>query len=145
VVQLGQDPFVLAGRAGQETAMPLDQLLAHHHVAVPDPTTAASFDGAALLRAAAPAFDAGDIIGVADTPGVAAEIRADASTLGVLEATGAREPGLNVLARLPAPPEPIAAVLVTNGQSRNAAGLLAAIAGPEGSAVLHAYGMEARP
>ena len=145
VVQLGQDPFVLAGRAGGAGAAPFDQALAHHRVAVPDATSAASFDGAALLRVAAPSFDAGSIIGVADTPDVAAEIRSDASVVGVLEATAAHQPGLAALATLPVPAEPVAAALVTNGQSHNAAALLAAFATPEGRAVLQAYGMEARP
>jgi ABC-type molybdate transport system substrate-binding protein len=134
VAALGRDPFVLIAAAASsgETAATV----------LPDPTTAASFDGRAVLQAAMPPVSPARVIGVSDTPEVAAMVRGDAGLAGLVHATEAHAAGLRVAAPVPAPPTPMSGGLVVNGQSANAAALLDFISGPEGTAVLHAAGME---
>jgi len=143
VIALGRDPFVLIGKAG--VALPpgasAAQLVAGHGTVLPDPTTAASFDGAAILHASL-SGDAPQEIGVADTPTVVARVREDGRLLGLVHQTEAQEPGISQAARLDAPATPIDGALVSLGQSRNAAALLAFIAGPDGAAMLRSAGLE---
>lgn len=131
---LGQDPFVLIARDGPAQPAPSATVL-------PDPTTAASFDGRAVLQAASPPLSPAHVIGVSDTPEVAAMVRAEGNW-GLVHVTEAHAPGLRVAETVNAPPTPMSGALVSNGQSANSAALLAFIAGAEGSAVLRAAGME---
>jgi ABC-type molybdate transport system substrate-binding protein len=141
VVALGFDPYVLVRPAD---AQPAAMLVATRPVVLTDATTAASFDGAAVLQAALPGSHPARVIGVADTPSVIATLRGDGDVLGVVQQTEARAPGIGLVATLAGPPAPMAAALVTQGQSRDAAGLLDFIAGPDGRAMLDAAGMEPR-
>jgi len=138
VTPLGGDPFVLIAGDGQAPAAPSATVL-------PDPTTAASFDGRAVLAEATPPLAPARLIGVSDTPEVAAMVRNDAGLVGLVHATEAHAAGLRVRATLNAPPTPMSGGLVANGQSANSAALLAFITSAEGAAVLHAAGMEPRP
>lgn len=137
VAPLGRDPFVLIARDG---AVPPPASA----TALPDPTTAASFDGRAVLLTATPPVSPARVIGVSDTPDVAAAVRSD-GILGLVHVTEAHAPGLRVAATLNAPPTPMSGGLVINGQSANAAAFLTFIAGPEGAAILRAAGMEPNP
>jgi ABC-type molybdate transport system substrate-binding protein len=145
IVALGDDAFVLI--ASKNATLPpgttAAQLLATHVTILPDATPAASFDGAAVLRAAFPAasFKA---MGVADTPTVIALTGGDQSTLGLVNRTEADGPGIGQAAPIPAAPVALAGALVSNGQSRNAAALLAFIAGPQGRAILQSAGVEVK-
>jgi len=134
---LGRDPFVLIARAGEAPAAPSATVL-------PDPTTAASFDGRAVLQTATPPVSPARIIGVSDTPEVAAMVR-NGGFLGLVHATEAHAPGLRLAEAVGAPPTPMSGALVANGQSANAAALLAFIASDQGAAVLRAAGMEPGP
>jgi ABC-type molybdate transport system substrate-binding protein len=138
VASLGLDPFVLIAEQGAAPGAPGATVL-------PDQTTAASFDGRAVLQAAVPPLPPAKIIGVSDTPEVSAMVRTDAGLLGLVHATEAHAPGLRVAAVVPVPPTPMSVGLVSLGQSANAGALLAFIVGAEGAAVLHAAGMEPRP
>jgi hypothetical protein len=137
VAALGGDPFVLIVRDGPAPAASTATVL-------PDPTTAASFDGRAVLQAATPQVLPARIIGVSDTPEVTAMVRND-RILGLVHATEAHAPGLHVAEAVGAPPTPISGALVANGQSANAAALLAFIGSAQGAAVLRAAGMEPQP
>ena len=166
IVTLGADGFVLIGQAGARRpagATPA-QLVAAHTIVLPDPTSAGSFDGAAVLRASLPAGAAPAngpaaqeplrIIGVANTPTVIALVRADATLLGVVNNTEAGRAeagrddmgraGIETAATLPAAAIAIDGALLSNGQSRNAAALLAFIAGAQGRTVLDAAGLEVK-
>ncbi len=138
LAELGRDPFVLIAAAGASAGEAGATVL-------PDPTTAASFDGRAVLAAATPPMSPARVIGVSDTPEVAAMVRGDATLLGLVHATEAGAAGLRVAGAVAAPPTPMSGGLVVNGQSANAGALLAFIAGPEGARVLRAAGMEPRP
>jgi ABC-type molybdate transport system substrate-binding protein len=179
IVSLGADGFVLISQAGARvpTGATPAQLVAAHTIVLPDPTSAGSFDGAAVLRASLtagassanrpladgarandpPATETPRIMGVADTPTVIALVQNDATLLGVVNRTevGRTEvgrgevgrgefgrAGIETAAALPAAAIGIDGALLSNGQSRNAAALLAFIAGPRGRAVLGASGLE---
>jgi ABC-type molybdate transport system substrate-binding protein len=145
---LGNNPYLLIGHASIEAAPPggLPALLAAHKTALPDPTTAASFDGAAILHESAPGIAAPRTAGFADTPDVIDAVRGDAGLIGLVQQTEARDPALkntlHEVARLNAKPVLIMGGLVTLGQSGNAANLLAFLAGTKGQAILHASGLE---
>ncbi len=144
VVALGANPYVLITRAGS-AAPPGESaqtLLAEHALVLPDPTTAASFDGMSVLHAASPPLLPARVLGVDDTPGVATLVRGDGSLIGLVHRTEAQGRGIALAATLNAPPAPTAGALVTQGQSVNAAALLAFIAGPVGGTILHAAGLE---
>ena len=143
IVALGADPFVLIAKEGavQAGSRPAE-LIAAHKTALPDPTTAASFDGAAVLHTALPDAASAWLVGVADTPTVIALVSKDHSLLGLVNRTEVERSGIMLAASLSAPPVAIEAALVSNGQSRNAAALLAFIAGPEGRAILNRAGLE---
>jgi ABC-type molybdate transport system substrate-binding protein len=147
VVKLGQDPFVLIAKAG--AAVPrnagVKQLVTAYPTVLPDPTTAASFDGAAVLQQDMQGAPAPHVIGVSDTPSVIARVRGDGTVIGLVHRTEAVAPGIAEEAVLAAAPTPVSGALVTNGQSANAARLLAYIAGPDGEAVLRKAGLEAMP
>jgi ABC-type molybdate transport system substrate-binding protein len=142
VVGLGRDALVLIARA--DAPLPQDagvsQLLGNHVVVLPDPTTAASFDGASVLRQVsdAPAQQ----IGVSDTPTVLAVVRENGRVLGLVYQTEVPPAWARVAATLPAAPTQMAGALVTLGQSGNAGRLLAYIAGKQGEAVLRQAGLE---
>ena len=142
MVALGQDAFVLVAsrRAALSPVADAARLAATRATVLPDPTTAASFDGRAMLRAAVPTPSA--TIGVADTADVIAAVRDDPRLLGLVNRSEADVPGVGVVAALATPPAAIAAALVTNGQSGQAAPLLAFIAAPSGAAILHAGGLQ---
>ena len=146
VVVLGQDPYVLVGKAGG--AQPADataaQLVTARRTVLPDPTTAASFDGGAVLRAALPGASPAGEIGVADTPTVIDTVRRNAGLLGLVQQTEAHGAGVAQVAVLNVPASVISGGLVTNGQSANAAALLAFLTGPEAQAALRKAGLEAR-
>ena len=144
IVTLGTDGFVLIRQAGASVpsgATPA-QLVAAHTTVVPDPTSAGSFDGAAVLREAVPADAAPRIMGVADTPTVIARVQADATLLGVVNNTAPKHARIETAAALPAAAIAIDGALLSNGQSRNAAALLAFIASTQGRATLGAAGLE---
>ncbi len=143
LVALGTDPFVLIARrdANLRTGETASGLAASHPIVLPDPTTAASFDGAAILRAALPALPNPPTIGVADTPTVIARVRQDPGVIGLVNRSEADGPGIEAEADLAAPPTPIEAGLVTAGQSADAPALLAFLAGPSGQAILRAAGL----
>ncbi len=144
VVKLGSDPYVLIGEAGQ--ALPPEtsasQLVATHPTVLPDPTTASSFDGTAILHTALPAAAPANLIGVADTVTVVETVRTDAKLVGLVAKTEARSPGVHQLAVLDVPPSIVKAGLVAKGQSANAASFLAFLAGPAGKAELASAGLE---
>jgi ABC-type molybdate transport system substrate-binding protein len=146
VVGLGSDPFVLIVKAG--TALPqgtgVKQLVATYPTVLPDPTTAASFDGAAVLRQDSQGATAARLVGVSDTPTVIARVREDGGLIGLVHRTEASAPGIAQAAALQSVPTQISGALVTNGQSANAARLLAYIAGPGGEATLRKAGLEAQ-
>ncbi len=137
VAALGRDPFVLIARDGPAPAASTATVL-------PDPTTAASFDGRAVLHAATPPVSPAQIIGVSDTPEVATMVRED-GLVGLVHATEAHASGLHVAEAVGAPPTPMSGALVALGQSANAAALLAFIGSAQGAAVLRAAGMEPQP
>ncbi len=145
VIRLGQDPYVLIGKIGAFPPQPAPNLVSAHVTVVPDPTTAASFDGAAILRASLPAGASPREIGVSDTPTVIDMVRANGTLLGLVNRTEAHGSGIAEAASLPAPPTPISAALVTQGQSGNEAALLAFIAGPIGTTILRNAGLEVTP
>jgi ABC-type molybdate transport system substrate-binding protein len=147
VVPIGQDPFVLIRQAGG--ALPagagVKQLLSTYPTVLPDPTTAASFDGATVLQAEPQAGPPGRTIGVSDTPTVVARVRAEPNLLGLVYQTESSERGVAKAATLDVPPTKMSGALVTLGQSANAARFLAYIAGPAGQATLRASGLEPTP
>ena len=143
IVALGTDPFVLVGKAGVPMppgATPV-QLVAAHATVLPDPTSAASFDGAALLHAALPDAKSPRTIGVADTTTVMALVGQDEALLGLVNRTEAGGAGISQAASLQVPAVAIAGAVLGNGQSRNEAALLAFIAGPQGRAILSRAGL----
>ena len=142
IVALGSDPFVLVAsdRAVLPPGADAAQLTATRPTVLPDPTTAASFDGRAVLKTSVPAKPA--TIGVADTPAVIAAIRNNPALLGLVNRSEARAPGIAIAAPLAAPPAAMQAALVAAGQSAQAASLLAFIAAPDGARVLHAGGLQ---
>jgi ABC-type molybdate transport system substrate-binding protein len=145
MVELGQDPFVIVGGAGVIASGDARQLVASHPTILPDPTTAASFAGAEILHAALPDTKPQREIGVADTPTVLATVKQDGNVIGLVNASEAHGPGIAASASLAVAPTHIQGALVANGQSANAAALLAFMAGPQGKAILHAAGLEAMP
>jgi ABC-type molybdate transport system substrate-binding protein len=142
IAALGQNPFVLIrnATAPSPAGASLTQLLATHPTVLPDPTTAASFDGASVLREAQ--AQPASIIGVSDTPTVIAEVRANAALLGLVHQTEASAPGIAKAAALPAAPTAYSAALVTLGQSGNAQGFLAYLTGPQGRQALRKAGLD---
>jgi ABC-type molybdate transport system substrate-binding protein len=145
VVTLGQDGFALIGKAGAMAAGDAAQLVTSHATVLPDPTSAASFDGAAILHAALPGVSQPREIGVSDTPAVTAAVRGDGRLIGLVHRTEADGPGLVRAAALSAPATVMEGALVTNGQSANAGKLLDFIAGSEGKAMLRQSGLETAP
>ena len=143
IVKLGTDGFVLISRA--DGALPAGataaQLIASHRVALPDPTTAGSFDGAGVLHASVPDSRDARLVGVADTPGVLALVHGDAGLLGLVNRTETAGAGISEVAVLPGAGVAISGALLSNGQSRNAAALLAFIAGPQGRVILGRAGL----
>jgi ABC-type molybdate transport system substrate-binding protein len=146
IVALGGNPYILVSQtdAAIPTGQTPAQLVAQHAVVLPDATTASTIDGAQVLRAALQT-NAPHVLGVADTPTVIALVEGDRTLLGLVNKTEAGAPGVHEVAQLSTPPVPNSGGLVVNGQSRNAAALLAFIAGPEGRAVLTSAGLETRP
>ena len=144
VVTLGNDPFVLVAKAGADlpAGAGAAQLVAAYTTVLPDPTTAATFDGAAVLHAALPAVSTPATVGVSDTPVVLANVRADGKLLGLVHQTEAASSGVTQVAKLAATPTVTEGALVTNGQSANAAAFLAFIDGPAGLAGLRSAGLE---
>jgi ABC-type molybdate transport system substrate-binding protein len=147
VVALGKDPFVLVGRQGGAwiAGTGVGQLLATYPTVLPDPTTAASFDGPSVLHQDADAQAPVAEIGVSDTPTVIARVREDAKLIGLVYQTEATETGIAKAATLRAAPTVMSGALVTNGQSGNAERFLSYIAGAPGLAVLRKAGLEANP
>ncbi len=143
MVALGTDPYVLITKAdGASPGAAASALVAQHDVVLPDPTTAADFDGASVLRAATPPLSPAHVLGVDNTPEVASLVRGNGSLVGLVHRTEAQGRGVALAATLNTPPTPTAGALVTQGQSVNAAALLAFIAGPDGKAILQAAGLE---
>ncbi len=144
IVALGADPFVLIGKAGAaiRPGAAIAQFIAAHAIVLPDPTSAASFDGPAVLHAALPDAVLPRIVGVADTPTVVALVGGDDALLGLVNRSEAGQPGIVQAASLAVPPVQIDGALLSNGQSRNAAALLAFIAGAQGRAILAGAGLE---
>jgi ABC-type molybdate transport system substrate-binding protein len=144
IAGLGDDPFVLIRKSGSNGAAETTaaQLVSTHATVLPDPTTAASFDGAAVLRKSLPATNFLRLIGVANTPTVIAVVRGDGQLLGVVNRTEAGSAGVTEAASLAAAATPISGALATNGQSRNAGDFLKFIAGPKGRAILKSAGLE---
>jgi len=142
LVALGKDAFVLVARA--DAALPegagVAQLLATYAVVLPDPTTAASFDGASVLRERGPA--PAQQIGVSDTPTVLAAVHDTGRVLGLVYQTEVPPAWARVASRLPASPTQMQGALVAMGQSPNAARLMAYIAGPRGTDVLRQAGLD---
>ncbi len=145
-VMLGSDPFVLIGNAAASSSSHLtpEQSIATHPTVLPDATTAASFDGAAVLHASFPNLASSRIAGVADTPTVIVQVASDPALVGIVNRTEARARGVAEIGGLSAAPTIVSGALVGNGQSRNAAALLAFIAGPESRAILQTYGFEVK-
>ena len=147
IVALGDNPYVLVSGTyaqippGQSAA----QLVSGHVVALPDATTASAFDGAMVLHAALQTVVAPHVVGVADTPTVITLVQGDKTLLGLVNKTEVGDQGVQEVAQLSVPPVPNSGALVGNGQSRNAAALLAFIDGPEGRAVLKSAGLETTP
>jgi len=146
VTAIGHDPYVLIGQSAIAAPLAADlrPLVTTHDIAIPDSTTAAGFDGQAVLHEAAPGEYPPRITGFADTPDIIEAVRNTTNLVGLVHQTEAiaQTGGLHLVARLDVPPEPIAGGLVTLGQSANAAALLAFMAGPEGQATLHQAGLE---
>lgn len=141
LVALGNDPFVLIGKTGSVEKASAMQLIASHKTVLPDATTAGSFDGVTVLHAALPDAAAPSTIGVADTPDVISIVGHDAAVIGLVHRTEVAGTRVHEVADLPIAPTPTSGALVTLGQSGNAAPLLAFIAGPEGTAILHQAGI----
>jgi ABC-type molybdate transport system substrate-binding protein len=144
VTALGKDPFVLIGRqaAAWHAGDGVAHLVATYPTVLPDPTTAASFDGAAVLHQDTEAQAPLREIGVSDTPTVIARVREDGKLLGLVHQTEATAPGVTKAATLHVAPTDMSGALVTNGQSGFAEKLLAYIAGPTGQAALRKAGLE---
>jgi ABC-type molybdate transport system substrate-binding protein len=142
VAALGADPYVLveaAGAAPEPAAAALGRL----HAVATDPTSAADFDGMALLASlmagGAPKMPP---IGVAETTDVVAAVAAQAGLVGLVRASDASGAGgVSIVATLPLS-APIAAGLTKNGQSGRAGEFLRFVTSPRGDAVLHAGGIE---
>jgi ABC-type molybdate transport system substrate-binding protein len=147
VVVLGRDPFVLIAKAGASVphGASVKQLAAAYPTVLPDPTTAASFDGAAVLQQDMQGGSPAHLIGVSDTPDVIARVSEDGGLIGLVHQTEAAGPGIIQAATLQSEPTRISGGLVTNGQSANAARFLDYIAGPAGEATLRKAGLEAAP
>ena len=139
-ITIGGDAYVLIARADAvlSPAGAVAVLLATHPTVVTDPTTAASFDGRAILATVSHTIP----LGVADTPIVVASVRADPRLLGLVRRTEASSDGVHEVAALSIPATPIAAALVTQNQSTQAANLLAFIASPEARPMLHDAGLD---
>ena len=144
IIPLGRDPYVLIAKSG--AVLPpgagAGDLVAARATVLPDPTTAATFDGAAVLHEALPAVAAPAPIGVYDTPAVLVRVRADDQVLGLVHQTEAGSPGVTQVAKLAAAPTVTEGALVTMGQSANAAGFLAFLNAPASQATLRSAGLE---
>ena len=145
VTQVGRNPYVLVARS--DAAWPRTDaatLLTGHETVLTDPTTAAEFDGAAIVHASVPQGVTRSI-GVADTTTVLARVRQDGALLGVVQQTQAAAPLIHKVSDLSAPAEVLAGAIVTQGQSGNGAALLQFIAGQDGQAILRQAGLETGP
>jgi ABC-type molybdate transport system substrate-binding protein len=144
VIALGKNPFVLIRKQGaaDPAATGLAHLVATYPTILPDPTTAASFDGDAVLHQDAEVHAPVKEIGVSDTPTVLARVREDGNLLGLVHQTEATQPGITKAATLQVAPTFMSGALVTNGQSGNAERFLAYIAGAPGQATLRKAGLE---
>ncbi len=145
VITLGRDPYVLIAKTGVDIppGASAADLVATHVILVTDPTTAASFDGAAVLQAALPSVRPPRLVGVHNTQAVIVGVRDNAHFLGVVSATEAQAAGIARAGALSAAPPLISGARVTLGQSANAASLLDFIAGEQGKAILQSTGLEA--
>jgi ABC-type molybdate transport system substrate-binding protein len=142
-LDLGADPYVLAAAAPTQTGT-LAHLLASNTIVVSDPTSAASFDGRALLASldASPAHT----IGAADTPQITYAVEHAPGRLGLLPLTSVRaSPSLAVASALKLPPARIAAAATIHGQSPSTADFLAFLQTPSARAALTAAGLEPPP
>jgi ABC-type molybdate transport system substrate-binding protein len=144
VVALGTDPFVLVAKAALPPAA-APALLASHSVTLPDPTTAASFNGPDVLQAAAAGAPLPPTRGVSDSPDVVADVQAGDADIGLVTLADARLAGLPVVARLNVAPLAVKAALVTLRQSRNAAALIAYAQSGAGQERLRNTGLETAP
>ena len=144
IVALGDNPYVLVSETHAQIppGQTASQLVTGHVVVLTDATTASTIDGAQVLHAALQTEAAPHVVGVADTPTVITLVEGDKTMLGLVNKTEADGQGVHEVAQLAAPPVPNSGALVGNGQSRNAAALLAFIDGPEGRAVLKSAGLE---
>ena len=143
VVVLGKDAFVLAGgHAVKGEGRDAAALLPAFDTVVPDATTAASFDGISVLRTALPDVAARHFVGVADVGEVLQKVEDNPGLLGLVHNTDLEGTNLIAVAAVPGPPATMSAALVTQGQSGNAAALLAFMTGPVGQAALRASGLE---
>jgi Bacterial extracellular solute-binding protein len=146
MVPLGGDPFILAGRpAPGDASHDVATLAASHTVILTDPTTAASFDGHAILSAALGQHPAPQQAGVPDTPYVLAGLRDDGDAIGLVTRTDTHGAGIFELARLNVPPMQISGAVVTLRQSVNSPQILAFIAGPQGAAIRGDSGLDVIP
>ena len=145
VTTLGTDPYVLIGPRGMADA-PLAEVLARRRVVVTDPTSAASFDGQAVLAAiAGKARLAAAPIGVATGPELLDAVARGPDLVGLARASAVFGTRLvRVVAAIPAtlaPPVAMAGGLTKNGQSDKAATFLH-FAASDGLRVLRQAGME---
>jgi ABC-type molybdate transport system substrate-binding protein len=139
-LDLGADPYVLAAPAAA-TPGPLPHLLVSQTIVVTDPTSAASFDGQALLAGLSP--HPTHSIGAADTPEIVYAVEHTPNRLGLLPLTSVRATNLlTVAAALPFAPMPIQAAATTHGQSPSTAGFLAFLQSPAAQSVLREAGLE---
>ena len=144
IVTFGRDPYVLVAKSGLVLLAGADaaQLVAGRATVLPDPTTAATFDGASVLHEALPWVEAPASIGVSDTPAVLVRVRGDDQLLGLVHQTEAGSPGVMQVAKLAAAPTIIEGALVTMGQSANSAGFLAFLGAPASLDKLRSAGLE---
>ncbi len=139
-LDLGADPFVLAAPA-QTAPDALPHLLASQTIVVSDPTSAASFDGRALLARLTPTPP--QTLGAADTPQIAYAVEHAPNRLGLLPLTSVRATTLlTVAATLPLPPAQIQAAATTHGQSPSTADFLAFLQTQAARSALHDAGLE---
>ncbi len=145
VTLLGADPYVLIGPR-EMAPLGAAAALTRYRVVVTDPTSAASFDGQALLRVIAGTTPLSAApIGVATIPELVTMVGRERDLIGLARTSavfGARS--VRVIATIPAsttPPVTIAGGLTKNGQSGKAAAFLRYTAGG-GLRVLKQAGLE---
>jgi ABC-type molybdate transport system substrate-binding protein len=141
-VMLGLDPFVVVANPGLASGS-AQALVSAHRVVVTDPTTAAGFDGVALLRRIDQGAAAASPIGVENAQRVVSTVAQGADLVGIARASDAAATNglVHVAAMVDAPPLRVEAALTANGQSANSAPFLAFIAAARPA--WHAAGLEA--